>query len=110
MALKSLALNLRPEDYDRVLAHVARLGADPVVRNLMGEVSIASVGRMALVTGLDALDERYGMTYEAAPAEGPHEPEPAGDDAEDAGGAPDATSASDARDASDPFADDGGAA
>ena len=112
MALKALALNLRPEDYDRVRAHVARLGSDPMVRNLMGEVSIASVGRMALITGLDVLDERYGMTYEAAPAEGTHEPESAGDGTEDAGGAvaTDATSAPNALDASNPFVDDGGAA
>lgn len=71
MALKALALNLRPEDYDRVLAHVERLGRDPVVRSLMGEVSIASVGRMALVTGLDALDAQHGVTPPDAPAVDP---------------------------------------
>lgn len=65
MALKSLVVNLRPQDYDRVLAHVERLGKDPVVRNLMGEVSIASVGRMALVTGLDHLDVQHGLSPSA---------------------------------------------
>lgn len=76
MALKSLVVNLRPQDYDRVLAHVERLGKDPMVRNLMGEVSIASVGRMALVTGLDHLDAQHGLSSPATEHGLPPLPEP----------------------------------